>query len=308
MLSPFLKSEAQWTEIARNCSWNTLRMNLNTFQRHGVYNNGKVVEELAAKLADPKLVAKFNVFPYELFTAYRNTEGVPMPLRLALQDAMEVATRNVPVLAGKTAVLVDSSGSMRSPVTGNRGYGATTVTKCVDVAALMAACVVRANSDTKVLLFDTSVYPITLNPRDSVMTNAEKLNRNGGGTDCAAAMRHLNAISWKGDNVIMISDNESWYNPYGSYYGRATGLASEWSIFQKKNSKAKLVCVDIQAGSTAQVTDNNRRLNVGGFSDSVFTIVANFINGDTRNFVQVIKDSVNLDEVFMELFLTDDED
>jgi 60 kDa SS-A/Ro ribonucleoprotein len=52
--------------------------------------------------------------------------------------------------------------------------------------------------------------------------------------------------------------------------------------------------LDLQPSSTVQVPDNNDVLNVGGFSDTVFTVVAEFINGDNRDFARVINESVEL--------------
>jgi 60 kDa SS-A/Ro ribonucleoprotein len=291
----------QWGEIARNASWNTLRMNLNTFQRHGVLSDSKLVRQLADKLRDADTVRKANAFPYQLLTTYQATlNQIPRELSLALQDALEVATQNVPVLNGEVAVCVDTSGSMNSAITGTRD-GATSVTKCVDVAGLMAACVVRQNPNAVVVPFDTAVHMVDFNPRDSVLTNAQKFARRGGGTCCEVAMQYLNQQNWKGKTVIYVSDNESWYvnrprSSYGwSYRTSGTGMAEEWAKLGKRNHNAKLVCIDLVPNTTVQVVDDKDVLNIGGFNDSVFQVVANFVNGDSRDFSKVIYDSVNLE-------------
>jgi 60 kDa SS-A/Ro ribonucleoprotein len=102
MLTALNLGVAEWTAIAESASWNTLRMNLNTFQRHGVFNNNpQLVRELSAKLADRDEVRKHNAFPYQLLTTFKTVEGqVPVELSNALQDAMEYATENacVPLL------------------------------------------------------------------------------------------------------------------------------------------------------------------------------------------------------------------
>ena len=75
--------------------------------------------------------------------AYNSADArVPAVVREALQDAMEAATRNVPKVEGKVYVCPDVSGSMLSPVTGYR-KGSTTKVRCVDVAALVAATILR---------------------------------------------------------------------------------------------------------------------------------------------------------------------
>ena len=209
MLSALNLDTNAWSAIAHNAGWNMIRMNLNTFARHGCFDDRKFVAEIAAKLSDAEEVRRSNAFPYKLLTTYQNIESdVPVSIKNALQNAMEIATENTPVFDGITAVCVDTSGSMRSAVTGDRG-SATTNTKCVDVAALVAACILRKNSETVIVPFDTGVREVDLNPLDSIITNASKLALDGGGTDCASPLRHLRDNNIKVvDTVIFLSDNQ----------------------------------------------------------------------------------------------------
>src|SRR5204862_8305510 len=104
---------------------------------------------------------------------------------------------------GHVYVCPDVSGSMSSPVTGHR-KGATTAVRCIDVAALVAAAVLRKNPHVEVLPFECDVVKVNLNSRDSVMTNAAKLASVGGGTNCSAPLALLNRRKAKGDLVIFI--------------------------------------------------------------------------------------------------------
>lgn len=277
LLTSLELSKKEWMAIARNASWQTTRMNLNTFARHGVFDDGEVTRCIAKRLADAAEVAKARVFPYQLLIAYVAAETlVPAPVREALQDAMEIATANVPRIDGKVYVCPDVSGSMQSPVTGLRA-GATTAVRCIDVAALMAAAIVRKNRSAEVLPFETQVVDVGINARDSVMTNARKLAAiGGGGTACSAPLGLLNQRQAKGDLVIFVSDNESWADPKS---GRGTAMMQEWNAFRQRNPKARLVCIDLQPYATTQVQERDDVLNVGGFSDAVFSLVADFAAG-----------------------------
>ena len=62
-------------------------------------------------------------------------------------------------------------------VTGYR-KGATSKVRCIDVAALAAAALVRKNPEAGVIPFESKVVDIHINPRDSVMSNAEKSLQN----------------------------------------------------------------------------------------------------------------------------------
>ena len=277
LLTALALGTREWTEIAKAASWQTTRMNLNTFARHGVFADDSVVKLIAERLANPDQVRRARVFPYQLLAAYEAAEsGVPERVRAALLQAMEHATANVPQFAGRVIVAVDVSGSMQSPVTGQRP-GGTTVVRCVEVAALIAATVLRRNRQARVLPFHTRVEPFELAAGQTIMANARQLaGCPSGGTDCAAPLAHLNAESARGDLVILVSDNESWASPP---LGRGTEMLRQWDRFRGRNRGARLVCLDLQPNATVQAPDREDILNVGGFADQVFQVIAEFAAG-----------------------------
>jgi 60 kDa SS-A/Ro ribonucleoprotein len=277
MLSALPLSAANWVSIAMTASWQTTRMNLNTFARHKVFEDAAATLQIAKRLHDPAEIDRAGVFPYQLLTAFQNCDAaVPAEVKGALQDAMELAIGNVPEIAGRVVVCPDVSGSMSSPVTGHR-MGATTAVRCIDVAALVAAAILRKNMAAEVIPFATDVVAVELNPRDSVMTNAARLAAiGGGGTNCSAPLSQLNRRKAKADLVIFVSDNESWVD---QGRGRGTALMAEWAAFRQPNPTARLVCLDIQPNQTTQASEREDILNIGGFSDSVFEIIAAFASG-----------------------------
>jgi 60 kDa SS-A/Ro ribonucleoprotein len=140
-----------------------------------------------------------------------------------------------------------------------------------------------------VLPFEHSVVDVRLNPRDSVMTNAAKLaSVGGGGTNCSAPLALLNKRQATGDLVLFISDNESWVDAEG---GRGTATMIEWNKFKERNPVARLACIDVQAYGTTQAQEREDILNIGGFSDQVFDVVAQFAAGrlNANHWVGVIE-------------------
>jgi 60 kDa SS-A/Ro ribonucleoprotein len=269
----------QWKSIARNAPWQMTRMNLNTFARHGVFEDGELTQLIVERLRNRELIAKARVFPYQLLGAYLNaSDAVPRAVTEALIDAAEVAVDNVPVVEGQVFVFPDVSGSMRSPVTGGRG-GGTSKMRCVDVAGLVSACILRRNPQAEVMPFEGAlVTNLRLSPRDSILTNAEKLASVGGGsTNCSAPLAALNARKAAGNFLIYVSDNESWVDA-GSNRGTAT--MREWEQFRARNPGAKLACIDIQPNAAVQARSGDDVLNVGGFSDAVFDAMAAFARGE----------------------------
>jgi len=275
MLTALALTDDHWKQIAENSTWTQARMNLNTFERHGVFKDSKLVNAIADKLQDAEQIKRAKAFPYQLFAAFKNVDAkVPTKITNALQKAAEVAVQNVPDFGGKVYVFTDISGSMRSAATGYRG-SVTSKVQCIDVAALVSAAVLRKNEDAEVIPFSDHVVRATLNPYDSIMTNAEKLVRlPSGGTNCSAPLAELNRRNAKGDLCIFVSDNESWVDS-GRY--RSTATMTEWNKFKQRNPNAKLVCIDIQPYTTTQAHDREDILNVGGFSDQVFDVIARFV-------------------------------
>jgi 60 kDa SS-A/Ro ribonucleoprotein len=87
------------------------------------------------------------------------------------------------------------------------------------------------------------------------------------------------------------SDNESWVGAgrYGS-----TGVMTEWqkSVANQRRlgvASPKLVCIDIQPYGSTQAPERDDILNVGGFSDAVFSVVASFLSGDAGRFVAEVE-------------------
>ncbi len=280
MLTQLALSPQQWGHIARKGSWQMVRQNLNTFQRHGVFGMARNVDHVAALLRDPEAIGKARAFPYQLMVAAQNVSpDMPRAILDALHDAMEIAVQNVPRIAGQVVVCPDVSGSMTWSVTGQR-VGATSVVRHVDVAALVAASFQRVNRGCQVLPFDFDVRQVRLEPRDTILTNAERLaDLAGGGTNCSAPLKWLNARGRSPDLVVFVSDNQSWVDARNG--GRGTAMLKEWETVKRRNPKAKQVCIDIAPYGTTQAQTRNDVLNVGGFSDAVFDQIARFANGQT---------------------------
>ena len=260
-----------------------VRQNLNTFMRHGVLVAGKDNKEanmIARKLADKDTIAKERVLPYQIMTSLQAVNaGMPKVITDALESALETSLMNVPRLEGNVHVCMDVSGSMTSPVSGYR-EGATSVTTCLDIAALIAAAVVARNPHANVLPFDDMVrlnHRVSAN--NSVLKNAQILQKMlGGATDCAAPLRYIHEKDLPVDLVVFVSDNQSWVNNQAYYAG--TTKMQEWEKIKARNPRARMVCIDIQPYTTVQAEPREDVLHVGGFSDAVFTLLNQYARGE----------------------------
>ena len=307
LLADAARGPLVWKAIARQMGPQALRMNLNTLLRHEVLSSGNgtqdgaLVDYVAGRIADATEIRRSRQFPYQYLAAYLNAdENVPQKIKAALHQAAEIACGSVPELPGPVLIGLDTSGSMSSPVTGHRGRGATSRMRCVDVAALFAAAILRRNPDSVVVPFDTAAYEAKVDPQDSILSLAERLAKyGGGGTDCSLPLAQANSKYAKRRfaGVVLVSDNESWvYAGRALGYGQqgATGVMSEWQKFvanQQRlgNDGPKLVCIDLLACTTTQAPEREDILNIGGFSDAVFRVVASFLSGDAGRFVAEVE-------------------
>jgi 60 kDa SS-A/Ro ribonucleoprotein len=299
LLADAAKGPLVWKAIARQMGPQALRMNLNTLLRHEVFDkygtDVKLIEYVASRIADADDIRRSRQFPYQFLTAYLNAaDETPQPIKRALHQAAEIACGNVPELPGPVVIGLDASGSMASPVTGHRGRGVTTKMRCVDVAALFAAAVLRRNPSSVIIPFDTAAYQAKVDPQDSILSLAQRLAKyGGGGTDCSLPLAEANTrlAHRQFAGVVMVSDNESWI---GTGRHGSTGVMTQWQKFvmnQRKLGMAnpKLVCIDLQPYNTTQAAERTDILNVGGFSDAVFNLVASFFANDANRFVAEVE-------------------
>lgn len=99
--------------------------------------------------------------------------------------------------------------------------------RCIDVAALFAAAILRRNRDSVVIPFDTSAYDAKIDPNDSILSIAERLAKYGGGTDCSLPLVAANQkhVKRKFAGIVLVSENESWV---GTGRHGSTGVMTAW--------------------------------------------------------------------------------
>ena len=125
--------------------------------------------------------------------------------------------------------------------------------------------------------------------RSSVETITNRLKLNGGGTNVACGIQWAigQGKNWK--NILIISDNESWFDGMSAGYSHgyfahgATATASAWASYKRGVPGAKLVCWNIQPGTSTQAKNDKTVLNVGGFTESVYDLVDVWFSGKTED-------------------------
>jgi len=290
----------QWAKVIRQQNWHAVKKNINTAIRNGALKADKQLGEfMADRIKDQEIIKRARVMPSDLLSAYKyiDHKNTPRVIIDALHDAMELAVLNAPVAEGRTLVIVDVSGSMSWSMTGGHGNTVSKV-RCIDVAALFATAMARNNRDSIILPVDTRVHTdYRPEPRNTVLSEAERLAKyGGGGTALSAALFAANISKLKVDNVIVLSDQESWADSTTSIFidGRhaphGTKMMVEWEKLSSRNKGCKMVCVDIVPGTTHQTIEGRKDiLHVSGWNDSVFRVIETYLSGDTDSWLSIIE-------------------
>lgn len=149
-------------------------------------------------------VHKSRLLPFRFFSAYQELHMAGMAstkIVRALDVAMRNACENVDPLPGRTAVLIDVSGSMDYRVSNK------SVTTCANIAAVLGAMAGHISDDAFVVCFNSDAKAIPMTGV-SILSDMSMVPRASGGTNMAAGFKVLIQSGFDADRVIVLSDNE----------------------------------------------------------------------------------------------------
>lgn len=157
-----------------------------------------VEAQVQTSLMRERFTGQFDkVLPFRFIAAVRHAPSFAQQLN----DAMLKVTAELPKLAGKTAVIVDVSGSMDDALSGK-----SEMKRC-DVAAGLAVLVRELTDDCRVFSFSNHVVEIPVY-RGLSLVDAILRSQPHGGTEMGAAVGAVSAQA-RFDRVIVITDEQS---------------------------------------------------------------------------------------------------
>jgi hypothetical protein len=199
-----------WETLIPVMGYQALLRNLRNFDEAGV--SDEVAATVAAKLADPAEVARSRQLPMRFLSAYRSAPSLRWSW--ALEQAIGHSLANVPVLPGRTLVLVDTSSSMRSVFSANGSlmrwdaaavFGLALAQRCrdVDVVSFAKAGTWQGRTFPASLVFH-------LRAGESLLAAVRRWDDGGyfigGGTDTVGAVRKRFAGH---DRVVILTDEQA---------------------------------------------------------------------------------------------------
>jgi 60 kDa SS-A/Ro ribonucleoprotein len=271
-----LKAEA-WAELLRNDKLGYLAL-LRNLRNIAEQANAEVLALALTALTDRKRIKGSLVMPFQLLVAMDAIEATQVDakrlIKDALTDALEISLDNVPRFAGKTLVVLDDSGSMCAPASGN-GFGKRS---CIQLGAAFAAALFKTNDADLMRFADDATY-FKANGRDATMSIADALIKNAvlAGTNFNTIFQTANRAY---DRIIILSDMQGW-----GRIGTPDGVFAQYK--KRTGANPFVYSFDLEGYGTMQLPEN-KVFCLAGFSDKVFDIMQ-MLESDRNALVNTIK-------------------
>ncbi|MGY1501753.1 TROVE domain-containing protein [Streptomyces sp. QTS52] len=194
--------KAAWEAVIPSMGAMALVRNLRNFDEAGV--SDEVAVRVAAKISDPSEVARSRQFPFRYLAAYRHAPSLRWSY--PLEQALGHSLANVPVLGGRTLVLVDRSGSMFYSRLSDRSELSR-----ADAAAIFGSALALRAADADLVEFGTSSNRVSFREGESVLRILDRFGDLGGTDTTEAVRRHYRGH----DRVLIVTDEQYAHSVHG---------------------------------------------------------------------------------------------
>lgn len=217
----------------------------------------------------------------------------------ALEDAMAIACENVPELNGNCAVLIDHSGSVRGDSHGSSTVSPWSSVRTAHIGNVFGSIMAFKQKDVYIGMFGDKLISPTID-RSIGLLEFNQMSY-GMGADCGGCTENglyeflKNVINEKKhiDNFIVFSDMEIGDGGEGGWDYSSSADAKfkdQFKEFRKINPDCLTVCCNIRGQSGTSVFNPNLKLlNVSGWSNNIFDIIAMYKDGKLKSMVEDIE-------------------
>ncbi|MFF4596102.1 TROVE domain-containing protein [Amycolatopsis sp. NPDC001319] len=211
---------AAWESMIPSMGYMALLRNLRNFDQAGV--SDEVARAVATRLADPEQVARSRQLPMRFLSAYRAAPSLRWAW--ALEQAITHSLAHVPVLPGRTLILVDTSWSMTSR------FSKDGTLKRWDAAAVFGLALGQRCEKADVVSFSDDTREFPLRPQESLLKSVDRWTADGyflgHGTDTQLAVgKHERGH----DRVVILTDEQAAQGDVGMSVPAATPLYT-WNL------------------------------------------------------------------------------
>lgn len=252
-----------WEAMIPSMGYMALIRNLRNFDEAGISN--KMARTVCDRIDDLEEVSKSRQLPFRFLSAYLNAPSFRWAQ--ALEEAITHSLYNVPELAGRTLILIDTSGSMQRPVSANSKVDAVTA------AALFGLALKLKNpKSADVYGWADGQFSVSPDRGMPLLKLAQEFGKMvgsvGHGTRMADAVRN----TFKGhDRVIILSDMQAFPSP-SRWGGMTAGMSG---VSESAPSNVPMYCWNIigYTDSAAPSGGKTNRYDLAGLTDSSFRMM-----------------------------------
>jgi len=241
-----------------------LLRNLNNIIKLG---HSTLKEKVSALLIEPEFIKKSLVFPHQIDLAleFLLQEHSPSDLGsilTALNKAYELSIPNLEdYFTGKTAVVLDSSGSMTSLITlANKKQGSKSA---IEKASLVASTLAKA-TNADVYHFANYTQPININPLDSVNTIKKVIASKQGSVGYGTAFDTIfPSLKGRYDRVFIISDMQG-----------KDSVINSFKEYEKLNGNTYVYSINVCGYPTEMFNSKHPRVfSLEGYTQDIYELI-----------------------------------
>lgn len=265
VISASKDKQKDWEDLVKEnkLGYMALLRNLNNLIKEDVSED--VIDKAVKKLTDREEIKRSKQLPFRFTTAYKNVAG-NRKLKDAISLAMDYAVDNTPNLEGSTLIAVDSSGSMDG--------------EPMEKASIFGATLVKANINSDLILYDTTVKELSVSSRVPVIDIANGIEKEtmGGGTMTSIVFEYALSKGKPYDRIIIISDNESWTE---GFWTEEQSVQAVYNSYKKYTETNPFVyAIDIQGYGTKDIS-SDRVVHLTGWSTRLLDFINLYEKGES---------------------------
>lgn len=232
-------------------------------------------------LKDPKEVRKSKQLPFRFFSAHAMVSKLGCvggtKVLDAIEDALMTSFENLPRLKGITAIILDESGSMQTPVSEK------SMVQMIDIGNLLGSAAAKFCDEALIIPFGDHALTMNFTKRSSIFDNMKKLSDSGVGcsTYLEKAFKEIDKAGVKVDRIIIFSDMQTYGdNAYGfrCHGDNPQGWVTKYK--QTKNPNLWVHSIDLSGHGTTKVIGDKVNL-IAGWSEKVLDYIGQVEEGGT---------------------------
>jgi hypothetical protein len=261
------RSKESWEIVIGDMGFMANLRNCRNFLQNGVN-----IDSVIKTFRDQNAVLNSKQFPFRFYSAYREVDRANAKnpedknaLMSALDQAMEISTRNVPQLPGTTMIVIDVSGSMTW-----KNISSKSTINLREIATLFGAMLNQICERSIVSVFADEFKIVSVS--GSILQNQAKITdvEVGGSTNAHLAFEWLNQEQKKVDRIILLSDMQCYDSTDGFQ-----SVAEEFMKYQRGVGKNTFLYTLVLNGyGTLPVPQDTRNMAMlAGWSDKVLNYI-----------------------------------